>query len=553
MLLRTLVPREVWGVHDLPSMRSTQAATAALFSLLLSPLPTAVAQSQKNPENAVQNLTSSIPECGVDCILQFSPGVNSSCTGNGTDTTCLCGHGIRYYTDVLNCVQARCTIEESIETARGAWEACGRPQRSRKADLLAALSIEIPALLCVFLRLFSRWWTVPRFEVDDYIMMLVALLYIIFESLGGIAAQVAFGVDIWTVDGASLTLSLKLFYIGETLYLAILTLTKLSILWFYLRIFPNAMFRFTAYAVMAWVSLSGAIFVFLQIFQCVPIPFIWEGWKKGDFGPYSCLDINALGFTSAASSIAQDIVIIIMPLPLLTKLNVSRRSKFGIILMFSLGIFVTITSCVRLWTLYTFGDSVNPTWEYTNALIWTGLEVAVSIIVTSLPAIRVLISRCFPGMFGSLSGSRRRRGYSSNSSFGNDTYVASWYSTPPALKRISEISRISSIVVGEISGSSTNENAGGEESQIELRGKITGFTDERHCCPPNFPSEHVGALASRRAISPLPNTGDVPPSGRSTMSLPQQRSQISECTRPERMASATTTADAAELTSAERC
>ncbi|KAK3343865.1 CFEM domain-containing protein [Lasiosphaeria hispida] len=541
----------------MPSMRAAQATAAVFFSLLLVLPPTTLAQGPKQTENFIQNITSGIPECGVDCILQFSPAVNSSCTGDGTDTTCLCGYDTQYYTDVLNCVQARCTIEESIETARGAWEACGRPQRSRKADLLAPLSIEIPALLCVFLRLFSRWWTVSRFEVDDYIMMLVALLYIVFESLGSIAAQIAFGVDIWTVKGANLTLSLKLFYIGETMYLTILTLTKLSILWFYLRIFPNVMFRSTAYVVMAWVSLSGVIFVILQIFQCVPIPFIWEGWKKGDFGPYRCFDINALGFTSAAFSIAQDIVIIIMPLPLLTKLHVSRRSKLGIIFMFSLGIFVTITSCVRLWTLYTFGDSVNPTWDYTNALIWTGLEVAVSIIVTSLPAIRVLINRCSLGLFGSLSGSRRRRGYSSNSSFGNDTFVASWYSAPPALKRISEISRISSIAVGRIGGSSSNDDAGRKESQTELSDKLPGVPGgERRSCPPNFPSEHVGASAGRRAISTLPNFGDVLSSGRGTMSLQQQQqqqqqqSQISGHTHPETTATA---ADTAELTGPERC
>ncbi|KAK0626376.1 hypothetical protein B0T14DRAFT_387386, partial [Immersiella caudata] len=237
----------------------------------------------------------------------------------------------------------------------------------------------------------------------------------------------------------------------ETIYLIILTLTKVSILCFYLRIFPNRTFRICSFVTMAWVGISGIIFVFLQLFQCVPVQFIWEGWKKGDFGSYQCLDVNALAFTTATFGIAQDIVILVLPLPLLAKLDVSRRSKLGIMLMFSLGIFVFITSCVRLWTIFSFGDSVNPTWDYTNVLIWTGLEVAVSIIVTSLPAIRVLLSHCFPDTFGSPPPSRRRGaggGYTSTSSFGNDTYVASWHSAPPALKRLSAISRISSIVVG---------------------------------------------------------------------------------------------------------
>ncbi|KAK0706678.1 hypothetical protein B0T26DRAFT_467275 [Lasiosphaeria miniovina] len=283
-------------------------------------------------------------------------------------------------------------------------------------------------------------------------MMVVAVFYTVFEGLGFSSAQLAFGVDVWTVDSATLTLSLKFFYVGETFYLTILTLTKASILCFYLRIFPDRNFRLVAYAVMAWVVLSGMVFVSLQIFQCMPINFIWEGWKKGEFGPYRCLDINTLGFTMAAFNIAQDIAILILPLPRLAKLDVSRRSRLCIMAMFSLGVFVLVTSCVRLWAIYSFGDSVNPTWDYTNALIWTGLEVAVSIIVTSLPAIRVLISR--RGNLHWSLGGRGRRGHehdvfgnTTTSSFGDTTIVGSWHGAPPALKRLSAISRISSIVV----------------------------------------------------------------------------------------------------------
>ncbi|KAK0651665.1 hypothetical protein B0T16DRAFT_404410 [Cercophora newfieldiana] len=258
---------------------------------------------------------------------------------------------------------------------------------------------------------------------------------------------------------------------------------------------------------MAWVGISGIVFVFLQLFQCVPVHFIWEGWKKGDFGSYSCLDVNALAFATATFSIAQDVVILVLPLPLLAKLDVSRRSKLGIMLMFSLGIFVFITSCVRLWTIYSFGDSVNPTWDYTNVLIWTGLEVAVSIIVTSLPAIRVLLSHSFPYTFGSPSTSRRRgeRGYTSTSSFGNDTYVASWHSAPPALKRLSAISRISSIVVGRMNWD--NYDVGKEESHIEMDDKLSS-AHERHSCPADIPGESAAGVAGRGGHV-LPSIGDV--------------------------------------------
>lgn len=153
---------------------------------------------------------------------------------------------------------------------------------------------------------------------------------------------------------------------------------------------------------MTWVSIFGTIFLAIQIFQCVPISYSWEGWKGTD-GPHSCVDINTLAFTAAGFSIAQDVVILVLPLPLLARLRVSWRSKAEVMVMFSLGIFIVITSCIRLRSIVYFAPSSNPTWDYTDALIWTGLEAAVSLIVVSLPAIRVLVTLISPKLHASIS------------------------------------------------------------------------------------------------------------------------------------------------------
>ncbi|KAK1772292.1 hypothetical protein QBC33DRAFT_4525 [Phialemonium atrogriseum] len=335
-----------------------------------------------------------LPTCGLSCILSSVP--NSVCH-TVANTTCICtDDGLR--DAVSQCVQVSCTVLEAIDTARIEAEACQRPRRSRKQDLLAVISIETFAFLCVLLRLFSRWYTMAHFELDDYIMIAVTMIYVPFEVIGQIAGAMAFGVDIWTVDKTSLTNAFKLFYIAESLYLAIISLTKLSILCFYLRIFPNRTFRRLVFAVTTWVTVSALVFILMQIFQCTPIDFVWKGWD-GTYGPHKCLNVNVLVFTAAGFSIAQDIVIIFMPIPLLAQLQASWRVKLGVILMFSLGIFVLITSCIRLRTIVLFARSTNPTWDYMDTLIWTGLECAVSIIVTSLPAIRALAGRMSPGLF----------------------------------------------------------------------------------------------------------------------------------------------------------
>lgn len=166
---------------------------------------------------------------------------------------------------------------------------------------------------------------------------------------------------------------------------------------FYLRIFPNRSFVYSAYLAMAFVAIPTIVFIFLQIFQCAPVSYIWEGWVDG-FGKHQCINVNTLAYAAASFSIAQDFIILVLPLPLLYSLNMGSRSKAGIMIMFSLGIFIMVTSCVRLRYILSFGATTNPCWDYADPLIWTGLEAAVSIIVACLPAIRVLVNRLMPGM-----------------------------------------------------------------------------------------------------------------------------------------------------------
>lgn len=49
------------------------------------------------------------------------------------------------------------------------------------------------------------------------------------------------------------------------------------------------------------------------------------------------------------------------------------------------------------------GDSENPTYDYTDVIIWTGLELDVSVIVASLPALRKYLGLRFEA-FGSSTG-----------------------------------------------------------------------------------------------------------------------------------------------------
>ncbi|KAL0941194.1 CFEM domain-containing protein [Colletotrichum truncatum] len=347
-------------------------------------------------QGALLEYATKLPPCGLQCTIEEIP--KSTCKTVSNDT-CICSdEGLR--AQVQTCLLAKCNRLEAIDVARIEAEACKRPIRKRKVDILAPLAIQITGLLVVPLRLYARWTTMHHFAPDDWIMIVCGIMFAPFIVLGQLAGSVAFGEDIWMVQPYELTTGLKLFFVDESFYLTCLGLTKISALFFYLRIFPNKRFRWATFAVMAYVIVSTTILLFMQIFQCIPFDFNWEGWK-GDYGPHHCLDINTLAFVAGGLSISHDILILVLPLPLLYQLNMSIRKKAGIIFMFSLGVFILITSCVRLRYIVLFTRSLNPTWDFTDPLIWSGVEVSVSMIVVCLPAIRTLINRVIPNFIGS--------------------------------------------------------------------------------------------------------------------------------------------------------
>jgi hypothetical protein len=124
----------------------------------------------------------------------------------------------------------------------------------------------------------------------------------------------------------------KLVFIAENVYVWNLTITKLSLLVFYVRIFPYSWFRWASFATIALIGVSTTIISFMTIFSCHPVPYFWDRDLRG-----TCLNVNALAYTNSGMSIAQDLIIVLLPIPVLSKLNMDVKKKIGVGLMFAIG------------------------------------------------------------------------------------------------------------------------------------------------------------------------------------------------------------------------
>jgi hypothetical protein len=229
-------------------------------------------------------------------------------------------------------------------------------------------------------------------------------------------ADLGLGQDIWTVPFENITAILKVYYFDEDLYLTCLPLVKISMLLFYLRIFPQRWFRISCFVTMGACASYAIAFLLVSVWQCRPIPYAWENWHGETTGV--CNDINAQGWTSAAINVVLDIIVLGLPLTVIAKLQLNKRKKFLFSLMFCVGFLVTIISILRLQVLASFGGS-NFTCKYTHHLAipksqqltshpggyravgyWSTTETDLAIICACMPGIRALIMTVWPRVMG---------------------------------------------------------------------------------------------------------------------------------------------------------
>lgn len=111
------------------------------------------------------------------------------------------------------------------------------------------------------------------------------------------------------------------------------TLPRLAIVALYLRIFKVSQYRIAAYSVaglmiLAWVGLN-----ITHLAMCTPVQF---NWNKNIPGGH-CINQEAFFRWSSLPNMVEDLALLVMPIPVVWRLQMSTITKIGVIFTFALG------------------------------------------------------------------------------------------------------------------------------------------------------------------------------------------------------------------------
>lgn len=218
---------------------------------------------------------------------------------------------------------------------------------------------------------------------------------------------------------------MKSFYGSVPIYLTGLAFTKVSIVMQYLRVFVGTVIQRACRITLIIVIVYGLWTFWSAVFTCFPVAKFWDPTVKEGY----CMNFTALWFSNASVNIVTDLIIFLLPVPVIRSLNLPRKQKIGLMMIFAVGLFACVTSVLRLRSLYVASVSTDLTYDNVGAATWSAVELNVGIICACLPMMKPLLVRLFPRLLASTSlNSRPENAYygrDQSRGFGNVSTVKS--------------------------------------------------------------------------------------------------------------------------------
>ncbi|KAK1994256.1 hypothetical protein LX36DRAFT_713996 [Colletotrichum falcatum] len=368
------------------------------LSLLLLTLCTtaapALAQKLSLPDTPGVDLRDN-PDCALPCL---SAGLNqTSCPT--TDQACLC-RDEDFLARVEHCIVLSCPLKYALQSQNITWKACAFPLHNEvgKTRIARIVLFVLLACLSIILRTVTKYARLSSWGPDDYTIFAAYVLLVGYTSLHAYIEGHGAGRDLWTLTESQIDIYFKILYALRIFYHSCIDMIKASILFSYLRIFhlPDEKIRTALWVTMIINLLTGLIFVFVGVFQCQPITLAWTFWTGEAKG--KCVNIVYVSLAHAGINITLDLWILILPATQIWGMNLARRKKFAVMAMFSLGLFLTVVTAVRIPAILDFRNyPLNPTVAMMPVVVWSDIELNVGIFTACIPNLRQFFVRFILG------------------------------------------------------------------------------------------------------------------------------------------------------------
>ncbi|KAF2140909.1 uncharacterized protein K452DRAFT_288317 [Aplosporella prunicola CBS 121167] len=267
--------------------------------------------------------------------------------------------------------------------------------------------VNVIVLARLYTRIFIKRW----FGSDD-VFIILAFITAIGLTVNVIIANTSCYWDrhIWDIPISSIESVLKVAFSAKLIFVFAATFTRQSLLCFYYRLVQDSGITWFLWAIHATVVINVItciVFTAIGIWQCAPVSAYWDiptpvGGHCWDEGPVTLI----IGVVNCFT----DLLVTLLPVPVIMKLQMPIRQRLDVMLLLSLGFAVIIAGIVRTYFIWKgLMDSYDETWFTYPLWIAAAVEIDLGVICACAPALRPLTARYVGPMLNDVSSKLNSR------------------------------------------------------------------------------------------------------------------------------------------------
>ncbi|PWY83997.1 hypothetical protein BO83DRAFT_449317 [Aspergillus eucalypticola CBS 122712] len=224
--------------------------------------------------------------------------------------------------------------------------------------------------LGLLVRLYTRVVIVRKWLLDD----------------GGYT-NAGLGVHEWDLTPTVYNRTVRVLLLGAIMYIPALGLSKISLIILYYRLSDmQREWRITLWGMTAFVVAYMIVLECLFLFTCEPVHKSWYPDIDG-----RCWSKAPIFMAGVVASMFIDLVLLVMPLPIVLKLQITSKKRFGLILMFGLGGLSLVTSTLRLAATVPMLTQQDQTYLLGAVALWINVEASLVIVTACVPSFRQVL------------------------------------------------------------------------------------------------------------------------------------------------------------------
>ncbi|KAJ5356438.1 hypothetical protein N7517_011047 [Penicillium concentricum] len=281
----------------------------------------------------------------------------------------------------------------------------------------AIIAITILQIVFVAARFYTRFMQRAKIGADDYLILLALVpqrtMRLIYHAVTKVDI-VGYHYDYVSQMPEKFALMRKCFFAIEVLdYPFNITLVKLALLLFYLRIFTTCKFQILIYIVGALVLAVGVADLLEIFLQCRPLAYGWDQSIPGE----KCIHPVTAYQTLVPLNIFTGLLILVMPMPTLWKLHIPLGQRLAVTGVFLLGGLGNVASILQMAIYLSASDfsMSDPTWFVAKfgvlSILEGGLIIIAACIISIWPLYTQVMPRRFPRSLSRYMPRRRQHWY----------------------------------------------------------------------------------------------------------------------------------------------